>query len=166
MEVNIKKEKTCCFTGHRVIDKNQIESLYKKLDRTVEGFISAGITTFLAGGALGFDTLAALTVLDKREKYPNVRLIICIPCPDQSRSWSERDRAIYDGILSRADGTVLVSDRYFKGCMHLRNRYMADNSQYCIAYCLDENGKSGSAYTLNYAKKVGDRTINLALIPN
>ena len=38
-----------------------------------------------AGGALGFDTLAAQTVLDMKKEYPQLRLILVLPCEDQTR---------------------------------------------------------------------------------
>ena len=49
------------FTGHREIDA---ETLREPLYATLEGLISSGSDMFFTGGASGFDTLAALTVLD------------------------------------------------------------------------------------------------------
>jgi uncharacterized phage-like protein YoqJ len=130
------------------------------MDRALSSMIHQGVTEFRTGGALGFDTLAALKVLDLREKYPDIRLAVYVPCKEQDAKWSERDRAIYRGILKRADETLLLRQTYTHGCMLERNRAMVDGSDVCIAFVT--NGKSGSAYTLRYAEQRGLRTINLA----
>jgi uncharacterized phage-like protein YoqJ len=56
-------ERTVCFTGHRQIPDEDYEALKDLLCRELEIQIQNGATHFRTGGALGFDTLAALTVL-------------------------------------------------------------------------------------------------------
>ena len=56
-------EHHCCFTGHRKLSKAVLNALPEILDRRVNGLYSEGIHTFYAGGALGFDTLAAEAVI-------------------------------------------------------------------------------------------------------
>ena len=55
----------CCFTGHRNIDKDKLGRLSDVLEEAVSNLMEIGITTFRTGGARGFDTLAALKVLDE-----------------------------------------------------------------------------------------------------
>ncbi len=150
---------TCCFTGHRKIPACHIEELYRELDRVLEILIRSGVDSFRAGGALGFDTLAALTVLDKKEKYPHIKLELCIPCPEQTSRWGYEDRKNYEYIYRHADKVTVLNDRYTPHCMHERNRYMVDGSDYCVAYCTETRG--GSRYTVDYAKKKGLRVINI-----
>jgi uncharacterized phage-like protein YoqJ len=76
-----------------------------------------------------------------------------LPCPDQTRGWSDTDKQKYKWILERADKKIYTSEHYFNGCMHKRNRHLVDNSDYCICY-LREN-KGGTFYTVNYARKMG-----------
>lgn len=57
-------EKCCCFTGHRKIDNDKKEKIRAELKNILTGLIEEGCTCFYAGGALGFDTIAALTVLE------------------------------------------------------------------------------------------------------
>ena len=40
---------------------------------------NSGYLYFGAGGALGFDTLAAQTVLDLKKDYPQIKLILVLP---------------------------------------------------------------------------------------
>lgn len=150
----------CCFTGHRKIPAEHLRQLPDLLDQTLERLIRRNIVVFRTGGAIGFDTLAALKVLEKKEQYPNIRLHLFLPCRDQDKGWSSINRSVYDEILSCTDEICYIQDRYSRGCMQERNRKLVDGSHCCVAYCTSEKG--GSAYTLQYAKKKNLRIINLA----
>ena len=92
------REQTCCFTGHRHIPSTQRRALVENLEETVRQLIDRGIRYFGAGGALGFDTLAARMVLGLAGEFPHIRLILVLPCPDQTRGWREADVAEYERI--------------------------------------------------------------------
>ena len=64
-----EKEKTVCFSGHRDM-KESADKLESRLSETVKKLIEKGYTSFVTGGARGFDTLAAETVLKLKETYP------------------------------------------------------------------------------------------------
>ena len=66
----------------------------------------------------------------------------------------------YDRIIALADEVICLSERYYKGCMYARNRFMVDNSNYCICYMTETTG--GTAYTVGYAKQQGLHVINIA----
>lgn len=153
------KEKTCCFTGHRVIPTRALPRLVEELKQTLRRLIGEGVRYFGVGGALGFDTLAAETVLRLKGEYPSVRLILVLPCRDQTRGWKAADAHRYRDILSRADKVVYTAERYSPGCMHRRNRHLVENSSVCVAYCTRETG--GSAYTAEYARQRGLRLVLL-----
>lgn len=116
-------------------------------------------TEFRDGHTLGFDTMAAKAVLKLREIYPQVKLILVLPCLSQTRGWSEADIKAYDEIKAKADKITYTSQEYTRGCMHKRNRHLVDHSSVCVAYLIKETG--GTAYTVDYAKKQGVRVINL-----
>ena len=149
----------CCFTGHRKIDNERMLKLPELLDRELESLIVAGVDTFRGGGAVGFDMLAELKVIEKKKKYGNIRLELILPCRDQSKKWGERDRTIYDYIVSEADSVEYVSERYTPWCMHERTRRLIDGSDICVAY-LSGNG-GGTAYTVGYAASRSVDVINL-----
>ena len=151
----------CCFTGHRGIPSEELRELYCELERVLDILIRSGVTHFRTGGALGFDTLAALTVIDKRKNDPRLTLELCVPCESQTDGWSEEDVAIYKYIRSEADKVTVLHENYVKGCMYERNRYMVDGSHYCVAYCTRQRG--GSAYTVNYARSKGVKVVDLDL---
>ena len=119
-----------------------------------------GITVFLSGGALGFDTLAAETVLDVAREVPGVSLVVVRPCADQTRGWSSRDTARYDSILARASEVVTLAPAYRPGCMQARNRYLVDHSSIVLCYLTESTG--GTAYTVKYAVSRGLPVVNTA----
>lgn len=122
--------------------------------------IRRDISCFISGGALGFDMMAAQTILELKQIFRHIRLTMVVPYPEQNQAWSEIDKAIYRRILAEANEVVLTSDHYFRGCIQLRNRCLVDRSNICICYLIKSN--SGTAYTVNYAEKKGLKIINLA----
>jgi uncharacterized phage-like protein YoqJ len=149
----------CCFTGHRVIEESHIYRLPELLSHTLERLISRGVTTFRAGGALGFDTIAALKVLEKKKSNPDVRLELMLPCRNQAEGWTERERFVYSYILERADKVTYAEERYVSGCMYKRNRMLVDGADYCVAFLSKNEG--GTAYTARYALSKDVELINL-----
>ena len=154
------KSKTCCFTGHRAISEAKTEWIKIRLKPVLEELINTGYKYFGSGGALGFDTIAALTVLELKKKYNHIRLILVLPCVNQTKGWEEIDVKIYEYIKSMCDKYVYTSKEYTKGCMYKRNRHLVDNSSCCICYLTKESG--GTAYTVDYALKQGLKVINIA----
>lgn len=103
------KNQTCCFTGHRKIPLDQLESVTQRLRDAVIASIKDGYLYFGAGGALGFDTLAAQTVLDLKKDYPQIKLILVLPCKTQARGWKQEDIEEYNRIMKAADKVVYTS---------------------------------------------------------
>ena len=155
------REKTVCFTGHRHIAAYDRAELQKELKKELTYQISQGVTVFRAGGAIGFDTLAALTVLELKKLYPHIRLELILPCPSQTEKWNERDTAIYQSILKEADSHRYISAHYFNGLLQLRNRALVEGADVCIAYLNNSHG-GGTAYTSALAIRSGLDYINLA----
>ena len=140
--------KTCAFTGHRnLTDDFNAEELYESIETVIEG----GADTFYNGMAQGFDLIAAECVLHLKKKYPYIRLIACIPCLGQEKNFSAVDKERYVQILKRSDEQVILSEYYFKGCMQVRDRYMADRADILVAFCKKEKG--GTAFTVQYFQK-------------
>lgn len=154
------REKTCCFTGHRLIPAGEYAGLQWEVEQAVEWLIQKGIFHFITGGALGFDTLAAEVILKLREKHPHIRLHLLLPCWEQEKYWNERQRKLYQEILFQADQVEYLAEHYFNGCMQWRNRTMVERSAYCVAYCTRYTG--GAAYTIRQARRAETKLILLA----
>ena len=147
------KERTACFTGHRTIPFLQRRKIEKRTEEALIEAIKQGYRFFGAGGALGFDTLAAQTVLRLRKTYPQIKLILVLPCLSQTRGWKSEDIAEYERIKAAADKVVYTSQEYTRDCMFKRNRHLVDNSSLCFAYLTENTG--GTAYTVDYARFKG-----------
>ena len=72
------RAKTCCFTGHRSLSGAEKLKVAVRLRKAIKELVKQGIVFYGVGGALGFDTLAAQTVLDMKKEYPQLRLILVV----------------------------------------------------------------------------------------
>lgn len=160
METNSQKIERVCFTGHRSIDPARAYLIPPLLDQILRTLIRLGATQFYTGGALGFDTIAAIAVLKLKTEFPHIKLNLILPCKNQTKMWEEKDREIYNAILESADSVEYICEHYTSYCMHERNRRLVDSAEICIAYC--EHSGGGSAYTMSYALKKEKEVINVA----
>ena len=152
---------TACFTGHRQLENRRLPALVMRLDSVLRRLYSLGYRRFLCGGARGFDQLAAERVLELRKTFPDVRLVMALPCATQSRSWPAADCLRYERILCQADETHVLSPDYYQGCMMVRNRYMVDRSSLLLA-CFDGQA-GGTMNTILYAQRQGLQVIIIDL---
>ncbi|MGE4214212.1 MAG: SLOG family protein [Anaerotignaceae bacterium] len=150
----------CCFTGHRHLPVKNIQRILMNLDREIEKCIAEGVTTFVCGGALGFDQIAASLVITKKEMGKKIRLVFALPCKNQEKLWNTKEKTLYRTLLKEADDIIYVSENYDLSCMSKRNCYMVEYSAYCICALLNE--KSGTGQTVRYAQERGLTVINIA----
>lgn len=155
------KHLSCCFTGHRIIASVDKPAVIRDLRTMLRNLAASGMQEFICGGALGFDTLAAEEVLSLKKEFPDISLFLVLPCRDQSARWTAKQKETFQSILERADKVECLFEHYVSGCMHMRNRFMVDHADLCIAYYKGKPG--GTAYTVQYAKEKG---IHLLYIPS
>ncbi len=151
---------TCCFTGHREIPPEKRAEIAGRLEQVIVNLYQRGVRFYGAGGARGFDCLAAQTMLRLRENCPDMKLILVLPSLTQTRGWPAADVAEYERIKALADKVVYTSQAYTRSCMHKRNRHLVDYSSVCVCYLTKDSG--GTAYTVRYAREQGLEVINLA----
>jgi len=161
----MKRENTCCFTGHRKLPEDKLEKITGKLDHAINLLAHVGYEYFICGGALGFDTLAAKRVLNAAKTRPNVHLVLALPCRNQTEKWVKEEDGIdavreYHRIKGLASAIYYIEDFYTPDCMNRRNRSMVERSSFCVAYY---NGKfrSGAGQTFRMAKKEGMKIYNI-----
>lgn len=161
--MELEKSKTCCFSGHREMSIGEKKCAVECVLDLISELYEKGYRHFITGGALGFDTVAAVAVLTARDtKFPDITLTLAIPCPDQTVRWSEKDKQNYKRIMMSANESVLISPSYTPYCMHQRNRWMVDHSSAIVCYCHTEKG--GTYSTVNYAKKSRIAVMNIAYL--
>ncbi len=143
----IDKWKTVCVTGHRKIttpiNKERLKEIFSK-------FIENGINTFLVGMALGFDTICFHVLEELREKE-QIKIIACIPCPEQDKFFSECQKKEYGRMIDVADEKIVLSEKYTSYCMIKRNKFIVDNSCAVVAYLTEDKG--GTYSTVKYAQE-------------
>ena len=153
------KIQAVCFTGHRDIDACSAYLVPSTLKAIICEAVGRGARRFLAGGAMGFDTIAALCVLEMKNQFPDIKLELILPCRNQANKWSEINKRVYDSILERADRVEYLHDVYTATCMHDRNKRLVDCADLVISY-LTHNG-GGTAHTVAYALKQGRELVNI-----
>ena len=146
---------TVCFTGHREL-REPDHVLEQRLLEILTPLIEYGCTDFCAGGARGFDTLAARVVLSLKERYPHIRLVLILPFPDQylkEGSWTEEEVREFLSLRQKADEVLCLQAQWTPGCYYRRNRELVDRSSLCISY--QSRTAGGTAYTVDYAERQG-----------
>ena len=152
--------KVCCFTGNREMHAIKPSELYQKLRVTLIDLIeNKGFTDFRAGGARGFDTVAALCVLELKAIYPQVKLHLYLPCKNQERYYNSIERKFYYATLDKADTSRYIQANYSNTAMFARNRALVDGSDVCVAFSSKSSG--GTYYTVNYANQKNVPVIHL-----
>ncbi len=150
-----------CFTGHRILERDELDASRRLLELVIAELAAAGVSDFYCGGAVGFDTSAELAVLRARGSGEPVRLRLILPSPDMTKSWSSSDSAVLAGIQRLADSAEYMSDLYSRQAIFDRNRALVDRSGLCVAWMKPDTRRGGTFYTVNYAAKRGIPVINL-----
>ena len=153
------KSKSVCFTGHREIRHADLE---ERLEAQIQKLILNGYERFLAGGARGFDMMAAAAVLKLKKKYPHIKLVLYLPFFNQytaESGWIKEEKDDYHVQKLLADEVTHIARGYERGIYYKRNRMLVDNADVCVAYQYKDTG--GTAYTVDYATKRGTKIIHM-----
>lgn len=152
--------KICCFTGHRKISSLPMREIESRLRKYLSVLIEKeDFTEFRTGGATGFDSVAALTILKLKKQYPHIKLHLLLPCPGQDKYFTPLEKSLYQYTLEHADSVTYIQNYYTKDALFARNRALVDGSDLCVA-CL-ERLEGGTYYTVSYARKQGIKAINI-----
>lgn len=160
--------KTVCFTGHRP-DKLYGYDIFSplnsaieiELDKIIKQSILEGYDTFISGGALGVDQMAAHNVVAWRDdEFPNIKLIIARPFPSQACKWPKTFQNYFDSLCKSANEVIDVSpDPYAAWKMQKRNIWMVDNSDLVIAVWDGSEGGTGTC--IRYAESKNKKIIRI-----
>jgi uncharacterized phage-like protein YoqJ len=130
------------FGGWIAPSPNKIyDSIYLKIKALAPELVISGM-------AQGTDTYAAEVAIAL-----GISLEVAVPCDKQEQLWPEPAQIKYKEIISKASKVTVVSPGpYTKECMHIRDRYIVDNSDMLLAVW---NGQKfgGTFATIRYAEK-------------
>ena len=134
------------FCGHRDVED------YKKvkvwLYNKIEKLISEGATEFLLGGYGKFDNIAAKTVYELKQKYPEILSVFVAAYINST----------YDVNLYDCSEFPSIENVPAKFAIVHRNKRMVDEADVVVAYV--NNTFGGAAKTLEYAKRRKKSIIN------
>ena len=156
---------TCCFTGHRHFPWDgqhahpRQADLLRRLEEAIDSVLSQGATHFICGNAVGVDTWAAELVLQKKKAYPEIFLEIALPFAGHNT-----DEPACQAVQGQADLVHVVGTaKNRKTAFFERNHYMVDHSDFLIAVYMESHPRSGTAKTMEYAKKRGLKLIKISV---
>ena len=157
-----REQQSCCFTGHRIIPPGEEPKILVRTQNIVLRLIrEKGVRFFCAGGAVGYDMLAAEYMIRLRDSSePQLKIISVLPYPGwrETTDWTDELRAREEKILQACDKVVHVRSEYEKNVFLLRDRVLVDGSAYCVSYC--NRIRTGTAYTVRYALSRGVKVYN------
>jgi uncharacterized phage-like protein YoqJ len=148
------KQNTCFFTGHRKFKPEQVETFSRRIKHEVEILMEKGVTTFISGGAIGFDAIAASYIITLKQQGANIKLIIALPCRNHSKYWKGKEKVFFQTLLGDVDDVHYVSEDYSEDCFDKRDMYMIDNSSYCICALVVKASGTGQTVKNAYSKKI------------
>jgi len=168
-KLNISRENTCCFTGHRAdklpwrYDEEDVRcvQLKRRIADAVAAAYDEGFRHFICGMATGCDMYFCEAVMELRESRGDVTVEAAIPWEGQAAKWSADIRKRYFRLISECDMETVVQAAFSPDCMMRRNRYMVDNSSLLIAAYDGQSG--GTQSTMLYAVRNGLRIIELTV---
>lgn len=155
------KSISCCFTGHRKIPDGELDAIIARTEGKVRELISAGITRFLVGGAVGFDSETAKLLFRLRAtEFPDIEVVLIYPFDGYTSRWNDAQKEDGAHLLPMYSDVVRAAPAASRGAYLKRDRLLVDGASCCIAYCTKGNG--GTAYTVRYAKSRGVPVFNVA----
>lgn len=148
-EVKEEKKIICTFFGHRDVDAKIYDEIKEKIETLI---INNQVNEFLIGSNGGFDSICKRAVLELKDKYNDIKLILVLAYMPNEKTVIDND---FDSSIY-PEGLELVPQRF--AIVH-RNRWMVNQSDYVIC---SVNRSYGGAYTaLNYAKTKDKKIINI-----
>ena len=133
--------------------------LLRRLEEAIDSVLSQGATHFICGNAVGVDTWAAELVLQKKKAHPKIFLEIALPFAGHNA-----DEPACQAVQGQADLVHIVGrSGYRKAAFSERNQYMVDHSDFLIAVYMESHPRSGTAKTMEYAKKRGLKLIKISV---
>ncbi len=138
----------CTFFGHRECYGLDI----RELQDAIENVIGKGVDTFYVGHQGGFDSMVLSCLQNLKKIYQQITISVVLAyLPTQRIEYD-----LYADCSIYPEGLELCHPKF---AIERRNRWMIDNSDFCVCYI---NQTWGGAYKFaQIAKRHGHKVINL-----
>lgn len=141
----------CSLFGHRDCD----DSIRNTLEKTAEQLINEdGVDCFYVGNQGRFDAIAMAVLIELKKKYPHIRCYVVLAYLKTYKDDFYLKHSL-DGIYP---AEVLMAPHDL--AIPARNKWMARQADYVL--CCITREKGGAARSVNYAKNLNKRVINIA----
>ncbi|HBE17100.1 MAG TPA: hypothetical protein DDW51_05675 [Cyanobacteria bacterium UBA11367] len=133
------------LTGHRNIDRTRKRDIKRLIEAALYQY---DIDRVYCGMARGFDLVAA-DVLQNL----GIKVFAVLPCRPQFQcyKWTKDDKDYYNKVLNLCTNKVVLTDKYYDGCLNQRNLWMIARSQVCIS-CYDGRKSGGTYHAINHSR--------------
>ncbi|MBQ9534812.1 MAG: DUF1273 family protein [Clostridia bacterium] len=160
-EMEIKP--ACAFTGHRPqrfsfgYDETHPDCLRLKeaLAQQIELLYLGGMRRFYTGCAQGVDMWAGEAVMELARTRSDAELCCAVPFAGHELGWSAPLQRRYRDMLRAASEVKVLRESFTPDCYHVRNRWLVDSSHMLLAVYDGSAARSGTGYTVNYARRLG-----------
>ena len=172
MSIETNKSHSCCFFGHRKIDKTP--ELIERLTKVIEVLIlEKAVSIFYFGSKSQFDDLCHKVVTDLKEKHPYIKRVYVRSSFQHIPDWYE------DSLLNHYEDTYFPEQMENAGRASYveRNQEMINKSDFCVIYydenylpprrknsrrdLIDYQPKSGTAVAYSHAVKKRKEIVNV-----
>lgn len=130
------------------------------IDGTDKGMARRGCHQLSVRHGAGLRPYGGRMCATGKRDFNDITLTAVIPFRDQCGMWNFKDRQRYHAVLRQADFRILLSERYYKGCLLVRNDFMLSYASRIVA-CYDGRRRGGTFYTCNRARAMNIPVINL-----
>ena len=142
---------SCCFTGHRSIPSEYLDTITEAIQAEVRAAIADGFDHFYCGFAEGGDLVFAQAVAHHINAGVPIHLHAALPSRARERALLNNPAA--SALLSLCDEVYLASEKGHAGIYAQRNRYMVEHCQRVIAL-YDGRETGGTAATILLARQL------------
>lgn len=127
------------FCGHSEITNS--DKIKDWLSLVIKNLIEQGAKKFYIGGYGDFDNLVLNILLQQKNFYPDIELILVLAYLNTSKDTSKYDSTVYPPLESTPPKFAILK----------RNQWMVEISDIIVSYVVHDWG--GASKTLKYAKR-------------
>lgn len=148
----------CALCGPRSIKKEDITPMLMNLDFELGVLISQNVTTFRVIPSPGFNSYAALSVLNLKRIFPEAELEVLVG--DFNNKLSEKDLSIKEFIIAHADRVIDVEKLRTSESL---SEILISGCSYLVSY--SENDPGFTSSVLKQAHESGLQLIHTKSVP-
>lgn len=151
------------FIGKRILPKRIFKKIQRNLIICAKKQFQNGTENFCMGGAIGFETAAALAVirLRRKKRYRHIQLILLDFGHDQGLFWDKKSRRTYEKIRRKADRIIPVPGGDEETDLELYKRVLEEaDAGTCQVCCLPDR-RDGTADLVKFAQKRGFTIVDM-----